>query len=139
MMTSFAFILGLLPLVIAAGAGALSRRAVGTPVFGGMIAAALFGIFVIPMLYVVFQRRARAHGAAPRSQRKPATTDHRRAPDQEAATATPPAARAGAAAWAASCDPAGRPGLPRRSDHAICGPCEGKRLRLHWRPAAFAH
>jgi hydrophobic/amphiphilic exporter-1 (mainly G- bacteria), HAE1 family len=55
MMTSFAFIFGLLPLVIATGAGALSRRAVGTPVFGGMIAAAVFGIFVIPMLYVVFQ------------------------------------------------------------------------------------
>ena len=55
MMTSLAFILGLLPLVIAEGAGAASRRAVGTPVFGGMIAAALFGIFVIPMLYVVFQ------------------------------------------------------------------------------------
>ena len=54
-MTSFAFILGLLPLVIAEGAGSTSRRAVGTPVFGGMIAAALFGIFVIPMLYVVFQ------------------------------------------------------------------------------------
>jgi HAE1 family hydrophobic/amphiphilic exporter-1 len=55
-MTSFAFILGLLPLVIAEGAGSISRRAVGTPVFGGMIAAALVGIFVIPMLYVVFQR-----------------------------------------------------------------------------------
>ena len=55
MMTSFAFILGLLPLVIAAGAGATSRRAVGTPVFGGMLAASIFGIFVIPMLYVVFQ------------------------------------------------------------------------------------
>jgi len=55
-MTSFAFILGLLPLVIAEGAGAASRRAVGSPVFGGMIAAAVFGIFVIPMLYVVFQR-----------------------------------------------------------------------------------
>jgi HAE1 family hydrophobic/amphiphilic exporter-1 len=55
-MTSFAFILGILPLVIAEGAGALSRRAVGTPVFGGMVAAALFGIFVIPMLYVVFQQ-----------------------------------------------------------------------------------
>ncbi|MBS0221827.1 MAG: efflux RND transporter permease subunit [Proteobacteria bacterium] len=54
-MTSFAFILGLLPLVIAEGAGSTSRRAVGTPVFGGMIAAAVFGIFVIPMLYVVFQ------------------------------------------------------------------------------------
>ena len=55
LMTSFAFILGLLPLVIAEGAGSASRRAVGTPVFGGMIAASIFGIFVIPMLYVVFQ------------------------------------------------------------------------------------
>ena len=55
MMTSFAFILGLVPLVTAAGAGAVSRRAVGTPVFGGMLAASVFGIFLIPMLYVVFQ------------------------------------------------------------------------------------
>jgi HAE1 family hydrophobic/amphiphilic exporter-1 len=65
MMTSFAFILGLLPLVIAEGAGAVTRRAVGTPVFGGMLAAAAFGIFVIPMLYVVFQwlRERTAHRA----------------------------------------------------------------------------
>jgi len=63
-MTSFAFILGLLPLVIAEGAGSTSRRAVGTPVFGGMIAAALVGIFVIPMLYVVFQR-LREHATRP--------------------------------------------------------------------------
>ncbi len=55
LMTSFAFILGLLPLVIAEGAGAASRRAVGTAVFGGMIAASIIGIFFIPMLYVVFQ------------------------------------------------------------------------------------
>ncbi len=55
MMTSFAFILGLLPLVVATGPGAASRRAVGTPVFGGMLAAAVVGVFVIPMLYVVFQ------------------------------------------------------------------------------------
>jgi HAE1 family hydrophobic/amphiphilic exporter-1 len=55
LMTSFAFILGLLPLVIAVGAGAASRRAVGTAVFGGMIAASAIGVFVIPMLYVVFQ------------------------------------------------------------------------------------
>jgi hydrophobic/amphiphilic exporter-1 (mainly G- bacteria), HAE1 family len=55
MMTSFAFILGLVPLVIAAGAGAATRHAVGTPVFGGMLAASIFGVFVIPMLYVVFQ------------------------------------------------------------------------------------
>jgi multidrug efflux pump subunit AcrB len=55
MMTSIAFVLGLVPLVYATGAAALSRRAVGTPVFGGMIAAAVIGIFMIPMLYVVFQ------------------------------------------------------------------------------------
>jgi len=52
MMTSFAFILGLFPLVIAKGAGAVTRHAVGTPVFGGMIAASLFGIFIIPLLYI---------------------------------------------------------------------------------------
>ena len=55
MMTSFAFIAGLVPLVIATGAGMLSRRGVGTAVFGGMIAASLLGIFLIPLLYVVFQ------------------------------------------------------------------------------------
>jgi multidrug efflux pump subunit AcrB len=55
MMTSIAFILGLVPLVIAEGAAMLSRRAVGTAVFGGMLAAAIVGIFIIPMLYVVFQ------------------------------------------------------------------------------------
>jgi HAE1 family hydrophobic/amphiphilic exporter-1 len=55
MMTSFAFILGLLPLVIAVGPGAASRRAVGTPVFYGMLASSLIGIFMIPTLYVVFQ------------------------------------------------------------------------------------
>ena len=55
MMTSFAFILGLLPLVIAEGPSKLARRDVGTPVFGGMLAASLIGIFVIPALYVIFQ------------------------------------------------------------------------------------
>ena len=56
MMTSFAFIAGLVPLVIATGAGMMSRRGVSTGVFGGMIAASAFGIFLIPVLYVVFQR-----------------------------------------------------------------------------------
>jgi hydrophobe/amphiphile efflux-1 (HAE1) family protein len=55
MMTSIAFILGLLPLVNAQGAAMLSRRAVGMPVFAGMIAASSLGIFLIPMLYVAFQ------------------------------------------------------------------------------------
>jgi multidrug efflux pump len=55
MMTSFAFILGLLPLVVATGASELARRNVGTPVFGGMILASFIGIFAIPPLYVTFQ------------------------------------------------------------------------------------
>ncbi len=63
LMTSFAFILGLVPLVIASGAGEASQRGVGTAVFGGMLAASLIGIFLIPMLYVVFQRlREMVHG-----------------------------------------------------------------------------
>jgi multidrug efflux pump subunit AcrB len=56
MMTSIAFILGLLPLVIANGAAELSRRGVGTPVFAGMLAASSIGIFLVPMLYVTFQK-----------------------------------------------------------------------------------
>ena len=55
MMTSFAFILGLLPLVIAEGPSRLARRDVGTPVFGGMLSASFIGIFAIPALYVIFQ------------------------------------------------------------------------------------
>jgi multidrug efflux pump len=64
MMTSFAFILGVYPLVVAQGAAELSRHGVGTPVFAGMIAASAVGIFVIPMLYVTFQslrERSSAH------------------------------------------------------------------------------
>ncbi len=55
MMTSIAFVLGLVPLVIAQGAAQISRRDVGTSVFAGMLAASSIGIFLIPMLYVVFQ------------------------------------------------------------------------------------
>ncbi len=63
LMTSFAFILGLVPLIIASGAGEASQRGVGTAVFGGMLVAACVGIFLIPMLYVVFQRlREKFHG-----------------------------------------------------------------------------
>jgi multidrug efflux pump subunit AcrB len=55
MMTSIAFIFGLIPLVWATGAAMLSRRAVGTAVFAGMIAASSLGVFLIPMLYATFQ------------------------------------------------------------------------------------
>ena len=55
MMTSLAIIAGLIPLVIAEGAGILSRKGVGALVFGGMLASSLVAIFIIPQLYVVFQ------------------------------------------------------------------------------------
>jgi len=55
-MTSLAFILGMVPLVIASGAGAASRQAVGSGVMGGMIAAVVFGIFFIPVFYLAVRR-----------------------------------------------------------------------------------
>ena len=64
LMTSFAFILGVTPLLIARGAGAASRRSLGTAVFGGMNAATLLAIFIVPVLFAVIQ------GIASR-QRKP--------------------------------------------------------------------
>jgi len=55
LMTAFSFILGVIPLVVASGAGAASRWALGTAVFGGMLAATVLGVFLIPVLYVVVQ------------------------------------------------------------------------------------
>jgi HAE1 family hydrophobic/amphiphilic exporter-1 len=54
-MTSLAFILGVLPLVYATGAGAVGQRALGTAVFGGMIAATVLAVVFVPIFYVVFQ------------------------------------------------------------------------------------
>ena len=55
MMTSFAFILGVVPLVVAVGAGAEMRRTLGTAVFSGMLGVTLFGIFLTPVFYFVIQ------------------------------------------------------------------------------------
>ena len=55
LMTAFSFILGVFPMIVATGAGAASRRAIGTTVFYGMLAATLVGIFLIPALYAGFQ------------------------------------------------------------------------------------
>jgi HAE1 family hydrophobic/amphiphilic exporter-1 len=55
LMTAFAFILGVFPLVIATGAGAASRQALGTAVFAGMISATFLMIFFVPVFYVVIQ------------------------------------------------------------------------------------
>jgi len=55
MMTSFAFILGVLPLVVSSGAGAEMRRTLGTAVFSGMLGVTMFGIFLTPVFYYVIQ------------------------------------------------------------------------------------
>ena len=55
LMTSFAFIFGLVPLMLASGAGAAGNRSIGTGAVGGMLIGTLFGVFVIPVLFVVFQ------------------------------------------------------------------------------------
>jgi HAE1 family hydrophobic/amphiphilic exporter-1/multidrug efflux pump len=78
LMTSFAFILGTVPLAIATGAGAGARRSIGTTVMWGMLSATLIGIFIIPVFYVIIQRiserklpfrhedeSVHAHGVAP--------------------------------------------------------------------------
>jgi HAE1 family hydrophobic/amphiphilic exporter-1 len=67
-MTSFAFILGCVPLWVASGSGAAARRILGTVVVSGMLAATLVAIFLIPLLFVLIERlslgRARARGDA---------------------------------------------------------------------------
>ena len=55
-MTSFAFILGVVPLVLAEGAGAEMRRTLGMAVFSGMLGVTFFGIFLTPVFYFVIQR-----------------------------------------------------------------------------------
>jgi hydrophobic/amphiphilic exporter-1 (mainly G- bacteria), HAE1 family len=62
LMTSLAFILGVLPLVTATGAGAVSRASVGTAVFAGMIGVTVLGVFFIPALYVLMQKRQKKGG-----------------------------------------------------------------------------
>ncbi len=65
MMTAVSFIIGVTPMVLATGAGAQSRRIIGTTVFSGMLVATVLGIVFIPALYVLFQRlREWAHGKA---------------------------------------------------------------------------
>jgi multidrug efflux pump len=63
-MTSIAFIMGVVPLVLAHGAGAEVRRAMGAAVFAGMIGVTAAGLFLTPVFYVLVQRRARATAQA---------------------------------------------------------------------------
>ena len=70
LMTAFSFILGVLPLLVASGAGAEARKVMGMTVFSGMLAATVIGVIIIPALYVLVARMA-ARGKAPESGAQP--------------------------------------------------------------------
>jgi HAE1 family hydrophobic/amphiphilic exporter-1 len=61
-MTAFAFTFGMFPLWVADGAGAVSRRVLGTVVIGGMLAATLIAVFIIPVTFVVVERLSARFG-----------------------------------------------------------------------------
>jgi multidrug efflux pump subunit AcrB len=68
-MTAFSFILGVVPLVLASGAGAAARRSLGTAVFGGMLLATALSLVLVPALYVIVQGAAEWLGARLRGAR----------------------------------------------------------------------
>jgi multidrug efflux pump len=124
LMTSFAFIFGVIPLVIAEGAGAEMRRSLGTAVFSGMLGVTLFGVFLTPVFFYVIQGfggdgQGRGHPApAPVPPPPGGTASLVFAPPADAAAAW----RAGEVGTGAVTPPRpwegrGRPGLPAGMDH----------------------
>ena len=75
-MTSMAFIFGMLPLVVASGAGAASRHSIGTGVFGGMIAATFLAIFFVPLFFVLVRKLTRRRSEATQVGHAPAEGGH---------------------------------------------------------------
>jgi len=71
LMTAFAFIFGVVPLMIATGPGAEMRQSLGTAVFAGMLGVTLFGLFLTPVFYVVLRRRRKQAEA----EQEPAAAD----------------------------------------------------------------
>jgi len=65
LMTAFSFILGVLPLLLASGAGAESRKVLGTTVFGGMLVATVASLIFVPMLYYIVQKASERNGKSP--------------------------------------------------------------------------
>jgi HAE1 family hydrophobic/amphiphilic exporter-1 len=93
LMTSFTFILGVWPLVVARGAGAASRQALGTAVFGGMIASTILAVFVVPVFFVVFQWLSELKPAnRPKSVHAPGPMASNGYPSSESLTAQAPLA-----------------------------------------------
>ncbi|MGI4020976.1 MAG: efflux RND transporter permease subunit [Janthinobacterium lividum] len=66
LMTSFAFIFGLMPLMFSTGAGALGNKSIGTGAVGGMLVGTVFGVFFIPVLFIIFQTLQEKISGAPR-------------------------------------------------------------------------
>jgi HAE1 family hydrophobic/amphiphilic exporter-1 len=73
LMTSFAFIAGLLPLMVASGAGAIGNRTIGTAAAGGMLFGTVFGVIIIPGLYVIFATLAEKHKLSSEQEEVPYT------------------------------------------------------------------
>jgi HAE1 family hydrophobic/amphiphilic exporter-1 len=73
LMTSFAFILGLLPLALSSGVGAVGNQSIGMAAVGGMLVGTIFGVFVIPILYIIFQTLQEKISGAPK---QPEQTDN---------------------------------------------------------------
>jgi multidrug efflux pump len=74
LMTSFAFIMGVIPLLLATGAGAASKASVGTVVFGGMLVATVLAVLVVPALYVIVQSVTERYFGGPKES-PPAASD----------------------------------------------------------------
>ncbi len=81
-MTSFAFIFGVIPLMVSQGAGAEMRRTLGTAVFSGMLGVTLFGIFLTPVFYYVIDWATSLRGGGPA--RRAALGEHDSEPPAEA-------------------------------------------------------
>jgi HAE1 family hydrophobic/amphiphilic exporter-1 len=83
LMTAFAFILGVVPLMFATGAGAASRQSIGTTVFGGMVAATLLTLIFVPVFYAVIESLRERRGT--HAQPALSSTGHRFGPEVEGA------------------------------------------------------
>jgi len=83
LMTAFAFILGVLPLMFATGAGAASRQSIGTTVFGGMVAATILSLVFVPVFYAVIEQLREGR------EKEPSEGHHAPAPEEIEPTAEP--------------------------------------------------
>lgn len=83
LMTSFSFIFGVMPLMFATGAGAAGNRSIGTGAVGGMLVGTLFGVFVIPTLFIVFQTLQEKISGPPKQSLKTENTENEEMPQPE--------------------------------------------------------